>query len=200
MKMIKLIIFDVGGVIDNFDESQYIRYITKKLGLSGRRFAYELIPLLDRMEVGNMGIEEVKRRLARKFKVSIEKLEWDSAFIRLNTVNEDVVNLINRLSKKYKIAILTNVSKSRHLVKMERYLHRVKYDAIFASCYLKMRKPEHRIYKFVLNKMKVPPESAIFIDNLEINVDGASEIGMNAIRFVNYAALVKRLRKLGISW
>ena len=156
--MIKLIIFDVGGVIDTFDESQYIHYITRKLGLNSREFAYTLIPLLDKMEVGKMDIPDAEKILAQKFKVSQEKLEWNSAFIKLNSVNTDVIKLINKLSKKYKIAVLTNVSKSRHAEKMKRYLHHVEYDALFTSCYLKMRKPEHRIYRFVLKKMKARPK------------------------------------------
>jgi glucose-1-phosphatase len=200
MATIKLIIFDIGGVIDNFDESQYIHYITKKLGLSGREFAYTLIPMLDKMDVGKIDIFKVKKILAKKFKVSTSKLEWDSAFIKLNTLNENVISLINKLSKKYKIAILTNVSKSRHLLKMELYLHRVKYDKMFTSCYLKMSKPDPQIYQFVIKKMKVLPQEAIFIDNLEVNVDGARKVGIHAIRFTDYDSLVKKLKRLNISW
>lgn len=198
--MIKLIIFDVGGVIDTFDESQYIQYITKKLGLPSREFAYTLLPLLDRMEVGKMNTSLMLNLLARKFNVDVKDLEWDSAFIKLNKVNHDVVNLINRLSKKYKIAILSNVSKSRHIVKMEHYLHQVKYDAIFTSCYLKMRKPELKIYRFVLKKLNFKPEDALFVDNLIINVQGARKAGIKSIQFINYSDLIKKLRKFGISW
>jgi len=198
--MIKLIIFDVGGVIDTFDESEYTNYITRKLGLNSRKFALTLIPLLNKMEIGELDIPQAEKILARKFNVSQYKLEWNSAFIKLNSVNTDVIELINKLSKNYKIAILTNVSKSRHLEKMKRYMHEVKYDALFTSCYLKMRKPEHRIYRYVLKKMKVNPAEAIFIDNLKINTEGAVEIGIKSIQFKNYKGLVKRLKKLGISW
>ena len=198
--MIKLIIFDVGGVIDTFDESQYTRYITRKLGLNSRKFALTLIPLLDKMEIGNMDIPEAEKILAKKFKVSQEKLEWNKGFLKLNSVNDDVIKLINDLSKKYKIAVLTNVSKSRHIIKMKHYLHRVKYDRLFASCYLRMRKPEHRIYRFVLKKMKVNPKNTLFIDNLKMNTEGAAEIGINTIQFRNYKSLVKELKKRRISW
>lgn len=198
--MIKLIIFDVGGVIDTFDESEYTHYITRKLGLNSREFALALIPLLDRMEIGEMDIPEAEKILAKKFNVSQQKLEWNSAFLKLNHINTDVIRLINSLSKKYKIAILTNVSKSRHMEKMKHYMHRVKYNALFTSCYLKMRKPDHKIYRFVLKKMGAKPKEAVFIDNLKINTEGADEIGINTIQFKNYNGLVKKLRRLGISW
>ena len=198
--MIKLIIFDVGGVIDTFDESQYIRYISKKLGLNPREFALNLIPMLNKMDVGKMEMPMAKKMLAKKFKTTEQKLEWDSSFKKLNRVNTDVVKLANKLSKRYKIAILTNVSKSRHDLKMKSYLHQVKYEALFTSCYLKMRKPDHKIYEYVLKKMKTKPNEALFIDNLKVNTAGAAEVGIHTIQFKNYKSLVKRLKELRISW
>ena len=134
--MIKLIIFDVGGVIDTFDESQYVTYISKKTGKDPKRFQSNLIPLLDKMEVSKLSLNDMLCILSKKTGLSQEQLEWDSAFKKLNRVNSNVVNLISKLSKKYKIAVLTNVSRSRHMIKMEAYLKRVKYNGMFASCYL----------------------------------------------------------------
>jgi FMN phosphatase YigB (HAD superfamily) len=116
--MIKLIIFDVGGVIDRFDESMYIEYISKKLHISPVEFRNALIPTLDRMEVGTGTLVEMEKTLSKRFNVSRARLEWGPAFEKLNGVNWDVVKLINGLSKHYRIAILTNISRSRHLTKM----------------------------------------------------------------------------------
>lgn len=196
--MIKLIIFDVGGVINNFDESMYVDYITAKLGIDRDEFWRALTPPLDRMELGLYTLSQMKKSLSRKFKVSEGRLEWDSAFEKLNTVNWNVINLANRLSKNYRIAVLTNVSRSRHLVNMARYLKRVKYDRLFTSCYLHMAKPDPKFYRFVLKEMKVQPSEAIFIDNLKKNTDSAQKIGITSIQFTGYNDLVKRLKKLGI--
>ncbi|MGI0100724.1 MAG: HAD family hydrolase [Candidatus Micrarchaeaceae archaeon] len=196
--MIKLIIFDVGGVIDTFDEKYYVRYLSQKFGIDGKRFESALIPLLDKMEIGQLSLKEMKARLSKMFGMSISELEWESAFTKLNRVNKDVVKLMGRLFGKYTIAILTNVSRSRHLMKMEQYLGSVKCDRVFTSCYLRMRKPEHRIYRFVLKSMKARPGETIFIDNLEKNVKGAEEVGIKTIRFVGYKDMVKRLRSFGV--
>ncbi len=196
--MIKLIIFDVGGVIDNFDESMYADFISKRLNIDRNEFWHALIPPLDEMELGRSTLTQMKRKLAKKFKVSQRQLEWDSAFERLNSVNWDVINLANSLSRKYRIAILTNVSRSRHMVKMQFYLKKVKYERLFTSCYLRMAKPDPKFYKFVLKEMKVKPEEAIFIDNLKKNTDAAQKLGITSIQFINYRDLVKRLKKLGV--
>lgn len=196
--MIKLIIFDVGGVIDNFDESMYADYLSKKLGIDRDKFWHTLIPLLDRIELGHSSLAHMKKALSRKFKVSQRQLEWDPAFKRLNTVNWDVINLANRLSKRYRIVILTNVSRSRHIVKMQSYLKKVKYERLFTSCYLHMAKPDQRIYRFVLKETGVSPDEVVFIDNLKKNTDGAQRLGITSIQFKSYSDLVRRLKKLGI--
>jgi epoxide hydrolase-like predicted phosphatase len=196
--MLKLLIFDVGGVIDNFDESMYIDFITKRLHIDHDEFRDALIPLLDSMELGNSTLADMMDRLSRKFGVSKKALEWDSAFERLNSVNWDVINLINRLSKKYRVAILTNVSRSRHIVKMEQYLEKVKYERLFTSCYLRMAKPDPKFYRFVLKEMGVKPDEAIFVDNLKKNTDGAERVGIKSIQFINYRMLVRSLGRLGV--
>lgn len=196
--MIKLIIFDVGGVIDTFDEKYYIEYITRKLGISPSKFRNALIPMLDKVEVNEMSLVRMKKLLSKKFNISERGLEWDESFIRLNSVNWSVVKLIEKLSKKYKIVLLTNVSRSRHEQKMRLYLEKVKYDEIFASCYLKMNKPNPKIYRFVLKKMHAKPKEAIFVDNLKRNTDGAKRVGIKSIQFTNYGSLVKKLEAMGV--
>jgi epoxide hydrolase-like predicted phosphatase len=197
--MIKLMIFDVGGVIDRFDESMYIGYISKKLHINPIEFKNALIPTLDRMEVGTGTLAEMEEKLSKRFKVSKARLEWGPAFEKLNGVNWDVVNLINRLSKYYRIVILTNISRSRHLTKMHQdYMKKVKYERLFASCYLGMAKPDPRIYGYVLEKMGVKPGEAIFVDNLKRNTNGAEKVGIKSIQFINYGKLVADLKKLKI--
>ena len=198
MAGIKLIIFDVGGVIDTFDEKKYIEYISRKLGFSANSFRNALIPMLDRMEVGQITLKEMLSRLSREFGVPEHSLEWDSAFAALNSVDSKVVNLINRLSERYTVAILTNVSRSRHQMKMREYLKNVRCKRIFASCYLGMAKPDPRIYRFVLKHMGFSPKDSLFIDNIKRNTDGASAIGMDTIRFTGYKELVIQLSKRGI--
>ncbi len=198
MARIKLIIFDVGGVIDTFDERKYVKYISKKLGLNASRFQAFLLPMLDRLEVGRMTLKEMLHRMSKEFKVPESSLEWDAAFPVLNSVNKDVVALMRRLSSRYTIAILTNVSRSRHQMKMHEYLGKVRCKRIFASCYIGIAKPDPRIYRLVLKRMGFSPKEALFIDNMERNTNGARAVGIDAIRFVGYKALMSQLSKRGI--
>lgn len=196
--MIKLIIFDIGGVVIDFTERQYINYITKKLRLNSKRFSRELIPLINKMELGAMTLDELENKMSKSFKIKKGSLEWDSSLKELAKENKSVKNLINNLSRKYVVVLLSNVSRSRYIVIVNEFLKNIKVNRTFASCYIKMRKPDVKIYRYVLKTMKVKSNEAIFIDNLKENTDGAKRIGIKSIQFKNYKQLKRDLSALKI--
>jgi putative hydrolase of the HAD superfamily len=195
--MIKLIIFDIGDVLIDFKDEQYVDYITDKLCLNKAEFSAALKPLRDDMERGACTLREAEAALTKKFKVSRNSLEWVTTYRKIARRDNYVFRLLTRLSKRYKIALLSNVGRARYIESL-RLLKDVPADAVFASCYLKMRKPEHKIYRYVLEKMEVKPNEAVFIDNMKENVVAAEEVGIKSIQFIDYWRLVMDLRRLKI--
>ena len=199
--MIKLIIFDIGGVIEDFAEEDYISYICTKLGLDKKEFGDELLRMLPSAEEGRISTREMLQRVALIFGINIRKLEWAGSMGRLARINERVAALVNRLDARYRLILLTNVSKSRYMENVRMgFFKRVKCRRVYASCYLRMSKPGQEIYRYVLWKENARPEECVFVDNLLINVQGARRVGIKGIHFVGYGKLVKDLRKLGIRW
>ena len=45
------------------------------------------------------------------------------------------------------------------------------------------RKPEPRIYQITLEQLGATPEATLFIDDTEVNCEGARQLGMTAVRF-----------------
>ena len=197
MNMIKLIIFDIGDVIINFNDDEYISYITKKLHINAKDFTKCLGPLVVKMEYGAMRLKETEDTLAKRFNTSDSGLEWVKSYKKMAKLNRPVLELVNHLSKRYKIALLSNVGRARYIEGLQ-LTKGIKTDHVFASCYIKMRKPEARIYRYALEKMKINPEEAIFIDNMEENVIGARKLGIKSILFIGYKPLVRDLKKLKI--
>ena len=60
------------------------------------------------------------------------------------------------------------------------------------------RKYDKKAFKIVLKKLGLNPNETVFIDDTEINIRNARNLGMNAIQFKNNAQLVRDLRKLKI--
>ena len=54
-------------------------------------------------------------RVALIFGISYRKLEWADSMRRLARLNLPVVRLVNALHARYRLVLLTNVSKSRYM-------------------------------------------------------------------------------------
>lgn len=201
--MFKVIIFDVGGVIIDYSESDYVAYISKKLKINQNRIGRVLYPLLDELDYGRMDQDHAEKIFSDHFNIDRSRLEWVSAFKKLARKDKKVISLIKKLSKNYKIGIITNVSKSRYrLCKSLALNNLINSDAIsktVVSSYVGMRKPHTKIYKYALKELKTKPKETIFIDNIKENVQSAKDLGITGIKFNNYKQLVKELKNLGVS-
>jgi putative hydrolase of the HAD superfamily len=63
---------------------------------------------------------------------------------------------------------------------------------------LQVLKPEPAIYDAVLAATGASPESTVFFDDKQENVDGATRLGWHAFRFTNATAGRRDLAKLGV--
>jgi putative hydrolase of the HAD superfamily len=55
------------------------------------------------------------------------------------------------------------------------------FELVVDSAFVGMRKPEHGIYELTLSRLGLPAEECVFLDDLEINVEAARELGMHGI-------------------
>jgi len=63
-------------------------------------------------------------------------------------------------------------------------------DSAFVGC----RKPEARIYELTVERIGVPAEACLFIDDLEVNCDGAREAGLQAVHFQDNEQAIAEIR------
>ncbi len=197
--MIKLIIFDVGGVVLDYKQENYYRYVSKKFGVGIARVKRSFEKPISEMEVGKLSRREFEAVVKRSLGIGKDKdIEWEDYMMRTAKLDRKVAALIKRLSKDYRIALLTNVCRGRHSIAMKVFINGLPVAGIFASCYLKLRKPDKRIYKYVLDRMHVAPGEAVFVDDMMENVMGAKRVGIHAIQYTGYGDLLKKLAAAGI--
>jgi putative hydrolase of the HAD superfamily len=63
------------------------------------------------------------------------------------------------------------------------------FDVKVFSGELGVVKPDMKIYQTCIDGLAVPPEQALFIDDMAVNVDAARALGINSIRFESMAKL-----------
>jgi putative hydrolase of the HAD superfamily len=70
------------------------------------------------------------------------------------------------------------------------------FELIVDSAWVGMRKPDPAIYHLTLERLGLPPEASLFIDDNELNVEAARELGMRAVHFRSNEQAIPEIRDL----
>jgi putative hydrolase of the HAD superfamily len=98
--------------------------------------------------------------------------------------NPPMIELMRELKAAgYRMAMLTNNVREweplwRSMLPVDEIFETV-VDSGFVGC----RKPESRIYELTLERIGLPAEACLFIDDLPHNCEGARKAGMSAVHF-----------------
>lgn len=110
------------------------------------------------------------------FEIAKDTVYNDRKFLFPN----EVFQIIPKLSKNYKLGIISDTWPS-----LERVFKNVGLRGYFStfvmSSKLGVNKPDELMFTTALDELKIKPEEAIFIDDNEMNVEGAQELGMEGI-------------------
>ena len=109
-------------------------------------------------------------------------------------INTEMVALLKLLSKNYENICLTNNFKDVINVELKTIYDNFTY--IFESSKLNMRKPEKKIYKYVLNELNIQANQILYIDDLGINLKPAREIGFLTYKFVDNKSTFKYVKNI----
>tara|TARA_B100000900_G_scaffold383742_1_gene371950 strand:+ start:243 stop:689 length:447 start_codon:yes stop_codon:yes gene_type:complete len=109
------------------------------------------------------------------------------------------VKILNRLkNKNFQLIALTNWSAETFPVAIKKFKFLELFDGIVVSGKIKMIKPSPDIYNYTLNKYKLNAQDCVFIDDRQINTDGAIKCGIKGILFNTPKELINQLKKINI--
>jgi epoxide hydrolase-like predicted phosphatase len=70
------------------------------------------------------------------------------------------------------------------------------FDVVVISGEVGMRKPEPRIYQLTADKLGLPPEACVFVDDLAPNIRGAAGVGMVGVHHITPQQTIEELEAL----
>ncbi len=201
--MIQTIVFDMGGVLIQFDREFFIR----RLGVSAEDEALlmnEVFESLEwaRMDRGSLTEAEASQsicaRLPKRLHLAAERLVtmWERPILEI----DGMYALIKELKANgYRILLLSNASVRQH-----EYWPRIPaselFDGKLISSDVHLVKPQPEIYRLLCDTFHVLPEECFFVDDSPQNVEGAYEAGIRGFIFHGDAgALRKALRAAGVA-
>ena len=70
------------------------------------------------------------------------------------------------------------------------------FELVVDSAFVGCRKPDREIYDIVLERLGLPAEACLFVDDVEVNVEAAREIGLAAVHFRDNEQAIPEIRRL----
>jgi putative hydrolase of the HAD superfamily len=198
---IRAVLFDMDGVIRHWD-AVGARAGEAAAGLpegAVERVAYT-IPEFAATQVGTVTAREwaeaVGRALVAEHGPGAD-VAAEHYFAYAGRVDREMVGLVAAVREHATVALLSNATDQlrEHLAHHELV---DAFDVVFCSAELGVAKPDVAIYRHATTVLGVEPVEAFFTDDRPENVEGARLAGLHAEVFTGRAALVERLRALGV--
>jgi len=206
MAEIKAIVCDFGGVLTTPLLSAFAA-VQDEVGVSAENLGRamreglqegEELPLF-RLERGEISEDEFLDRLED----GLESLlghrphlrRFRHTFFGALDPNEPMIELMRELrASGLKMAMLTNNVREweplwRSMLPVDEIFEEI-VDSAFVGC----RKPERRIYELTLERIGMPAEACLFVDDLPHNCEGAKAVGMSAVHFRDNEQAIGEIR------
>lgn len=197
--MIKNVIFDLGNVLIDFKPIKYIKSLgyddEKALEIFNKTIKDSIWADMDR------GIYRDKESYVSAFKTKYPEIQddidkflggpWIENVIFPLKDNLKMIDLVKEKGLKY--YILSNYPKDAFEYTYDMCPFIQNGDGMVISYDVLMIKPDKNIYLKLLDKYGLKANECLFIDDLDINVEGAKSVGINAFVFKDLEDGYKKL-------
>jgi len=198
--MIKNIIFDLGGVLIDWDP----RYVYQTVFDTEEEVEWflENVTKMDwniQQDAGRDLQEATDLLIAGhpKWKKEIE-MYYGRWVEMLGSAVEGTVKILDSLvqNPNYRVLALTNWSHQTFPIALKIYDFLQLFEGIVVSGVEKCIKPDPKIYNTIIERYNLKAEESLFIDDNQKNVEGAIACGMQSILFENPKKLEQDLLQL----
>ena len=201
--MINTILLDKGNVLSSFDVECY---------LQEKGYSDELIKRLCKStverelwrEIDRSDSDIIEESLIAKFITFDPEISEEIRTFFMNSYEivqeyDYASELICSLKKKgYKVYLLSNYGKANFKYARESFSFFKYVDGGIISYETGYVKPEVGIFEAFVNKYKIKPEEAVFLDDMKANIAAASDFGFNTIHFRDLNQAIEELKLLGV--
>jgi putative hydrolase of the HAD superfamily len=184
--MVHALVFDLGGVLVNIDFRRACDVWGAHAGVPGAELArrFGLDAPYDRHERGEITAPEYFASLRDSLQISLADAQWEQGWNAiLLDENRAITSLIARVRPGIPLYVFSNSNEThkRHWMR-EHAAALARFDRVFVSSDIGLRKPEPQAYLYVAAEIGVAPEQILFFDDLAANVEGARSAGLQAVQ------------------
>ena len=196
---IKNILFDLGGVILDINVQATLKQFYE-LGFPAELMQFPNSMTTDlyfKYETGKLNTEQFRNQIRKAAGVEMTDRAFDEAWsAMLVRFPEERVALLNELSKRYKLYMLSNTSalhvkvfEKMYLASAGESMHQV-FDKIYYSHEIGWHKPDREAWEYVIKDAAINPEETLFLDDNIHNIKASQELGFKAIHIHERTSLM----------
>lgn len=200
---IEAVIFDFGGVLTSSPFEAFARYETER-GLPvdiirRTNAANHLENAWARFERAELDIETFDHLFAAEsLALGAEVRGRDVLPLLQGDLRPEMIEALKRIKVKFKTGCITNNLPANAIGSMTgRSLYvaevMVLFDHVIESAKIGLRKPDPRIYRLMVETLKVDPKNCVYLDDLGVNLKPARQMGMTTIKVTSGAQAIAEL-------
>jgi putative hydrolase of the HAD superfamily len=204
---IKNIIFDLGGVILDIDETIVYKEL-EKMGISTSELVHskEFMDIMSKFDTGIYTAPTFRKKtkaLLGQEKMTDQKFDslWNAMLL---DIPRERIEAIEKVKKHYKIFLMSNSNEIHYDLYVRDLQLRFGYnefDELFNKSYFSfaehLEKPDPRFFELILDHEGLLPEETLFIDDTEANIKVAKSLGINTYH-ISREELVRNLFENGV--
>ena len=196
---IRAVVFDIGGVLEITPKMDFDTRWENELGLPTGAVFQRLGDVFAAGSLGEVSESEVLEAVGDRLGVSAAKADELMAVVweqYLGVANSELIGWARRLRPAYRTGILSNSFVGAREREHAAYGFGDLVDVLVYSHEIGVAKPDPRAYEITCRQLEVSPAEAAFLDDVEVAVDGAREVGMHAVHYRDNAQAMAELETL----
>jgi len=198
----KVIAFDLGKVLFDFDFNILLEKIKDKVGVPAEEVIRELFENDFGLgfEKGQVSPEEFYSSFNRAFKATLSYEDFTAAWSKIFSPKNEVIELVRHLKGKYPLYLISNINvlHFEYLFKQYREVFSL-FNQLILSFKVKSVKPEQAIYQALKDTAGVGFEDIIYIDDRKDLITKAKDYSLQCLQFTSFNQLLADLKNLGVS-
>ncbi len=201
MSKITTIFWDVGGVIltDGWDK-RVRRSAAERFGLDWDDLEERHDLISANFETGRLSLDDYLNRTVFCRPRSFNKDDFRTFMFEQSKADDQNIDLARRIfqGRKYLLATINNESTELNEYRISKFSLRECFSLFFSSCFLRVKKPHKEIYLIALQVTQRSPAECLYIDDRELNIESARQLGMQTILYRSHRQLLEELHRLEV--
>jgi len=151
-------------------------------------------------EEGKITLSEYLKRVVFYRKRSFTIDQFRNFMFSQSTPRIEMIKYIKQLKDKnnLKIAVVNNEGRELNEHRIMKFKLNQFVDFFISSCFVHFRKPDADIFRIALDIAQVSVENVIYIEDMQMFVDVASDLGIRSIHHTDYKSTLSELSSLGL--